>query len=103
MSLFHAGLNKLPEQKVDKELVKLDIIHEHNLQDRRLELEIEERKWRSCCFQLESESTKFFGKMAISLITIAVCSYQLIMVKECSYQIGYSSLLGMVVGSYLKV
>lgn len=102
MSLFHTGLIK-PEQKVDKELVKLDIIHEHTLQDRRLELEIEERKWKSCCFQLESESTKFFGKMTISLITIAVCSYQLITVKECSYQIGYSSLLSLVVGSYLKV
>ena len=104
-SLTQRGLAPLvkPDEKIDKELTKLEIIHEHSIQDKKIDADIEERKWRSCCFQLESESTKFFGKMTISLLTIGVCAYQLITVKECAYQIGYSGLLGMVVGSYLKV
>lgn len=100
--MFHTGSLKV-EPKPSNELVKLNIEHEHHLEDLRVEAEVESRKWKSCCFQLESESTKFFGKMTISLLTIAICAYQLIMVKECAYQIGYSSLLSLVVGSYLKV
>ena len=73
------------------------------MQDKNIDAQIEERKWRSCCFQLESESTKFFGKMIISLITMGLCSYQLIMLKDCQYQSLYSSLIGLVVGSYLKI
>lgn len=103
MSLFQKGHLIKPEEKVDKELVKLDIIHEHKLQDKRVEADIEQMRWRSCCFQLESESTKFFGKMLISLITMGVCSYQLIVLKDCQYQSLYSSLIGLVVGSYLKI
>lgn len=103
MSLFQKGHLIKPDEKVDKDLVKLDIIHEHALQDKRVEADIEQMRWRSCCFQLESESTKFFGKMLISLITMGVCSYQLIVLKECQYQSLYSSLIGLVVGSYLKI
>lgn len=100
--MFTTGSMKV-EPKPSNELVKLNIEHEHKIDELKVEAEIEERKWRSCCFQLESESTKFFGKMTISLLTIAICAYQLITVKECAYQIGYSSLLSLVVGSYLKV
>ena len=102
-ALMNKGYLIKPEEKVDKELTKLEILHEHTVQDKKVDAEIEERRWKSCCFQLESESTKFFGKMIISLITMGLCSYQLIILKDCQYQSLYSSLIGLVVGSYLKL
>lgn len=62
---------------------------------------IEERKWKSCCFQLEPESSLFFGKIGISLSVICLCSYQLITLKDCSYQSLYSSLLSSVITFWL--
>ena len=102
-ALMNKGYLIKPEEKVDKELTKLEILHEHTVQDKKVDAEIEERRWKSCCFQLESESTKFFGKMIISLITMGLCSYQLVTLKDCQYQSLYSSLIGLVVGSYLKL
>lgn len=102
-ALMNKGYLIKPEEKVDKELTKLEILHEHTVQDKKVDADIEERRWKSCCFQLESESTKFFGKMIISLITMGLCSYQLIILKDCQYQSLYSSLIGLVVGSYLKL
>jgi len=93
-----------PEEKMDKELVKLEVLHHQEIESKQVDADIENQKWKSCCFQLEPESTRFFGKLCISLITISLCSFQLITnVDSCSTQIAYSSLLSMVVGSYLRV
>lgn len=93
-----------PVEQVDRELVKLDILHSHQLQDRKMDIEIEDHAWKSCCFSLHSNSTKFFGKFTVSLIIIGLCSYQLILNTEnCTAQIGYSSLLSLVVGSWLNL
>jgi len=104
MNLTQRGTLISPTERIDKELVKLDILHHHELENKQVEAEIENQKWKSCCFQLEPESTRFFGKFFISILTFALCSYQLITnVDNCTAQIGYSSLLSMVVGSYLKI
>jgi hypothetical protein len=62
---------------------------------------LEERQWKSCCFQLEPESSMFFAKLTISSMTIALCSYQLITQVDCSYQSLYSSLLSSVITFWL--
>lgn len=96
---------KSHEHKVEMpELVKLDVEHQHHIQDLQLEIEKEDRAWRSCCFNLHPASTKFFGKFAVSLTIIGLCSYQLIEnINNCTAQIGYSSLLSLVVGSWLNI
>ena len=72
--------------------------------EERNEREYKEREWKSCCFQLHKESSLFFGKLAISIIVITLCSYQLVTnTDNCTVQIGYSSLLSLVVGSWLRV
>jgi len=92
------------EIKVQNELVKLDIQHQHHIQDVNLEIEKEDHAWRSCCFSLHPSSTKFVGKFAVSLIIIGLCSYQLVVnINNCTAQIGYSSLLSLVVGSWLNI
>ena len=63
---------------------------------------LEERQWKSCCFQLEPESSMFFAKLTISSMTIALCSYQLITQVDCSYQSLYSSLLSSVITFWLS-
>jgi len=94
---------KLPD-KLTNSIVKLDVEHKHHIEDTKLEIEKEDRAWRSCCFNLHPASTKFIGKLTISLIIIGVCSYQLVVnINNCTAQIGYSSLLSMVVGSWLNI
>jgi len=92
------------ETKVQNELVKLDVQHQHHMQDVHLEIEKEDRAWRSCCFSLHPASTKFVGKFIVSLTIIGLCSYQLVVnIDNCTAQIGYSSLLSLVVGSWLNI
>jgi len=94
---------KLPD-KLTNSIVKLDVEHKHHIEDTKLEIEKEDHAWRSCCFNLHPASTKFIGKLTISLIIIGVCSYQLVVnINNCTAQIGYSSLLSMVVGSWLNI
>ena len=64
--------------------------------------EIEEKKWESCCFTIHSESSMFFSKLSISILIIILCSYQLIMLVDCSYQSLYSSLLSSVITFWLS-
>ena len=98
------GLPPVISPKVPNELVKLDVEHQHRVEDVRLEIERESTAWRSCCFDLHPASTKFAGKLTISLCMVALCSYQLIVNTEnCSAQIGYSSLLSLVVGSWINL
>jgi len=93
-----------PINKVNNELVKLDIEHKHHMEDLSLEIQKEDRAWKSCCFNLHPASTKFIGKFIVSLIIIGICAYQLIVnINNCTAQIGYSSLLSLVVGSWLNI
>lgn len=90
--------------KPPSELVKLDVEHQHHIEDVRLDIEKESTAWKSCCFSLHPSSTKFMGKLTVSLIIIGVCSYQLIMTTDsCASQISYSSLLSLVVGSWINL
>ena len=90
--------------KVPNELVKAEMEHAFHIDDVKLEIEKESTAWRSCCFDLHPASTKFAGKLTISLCMVALCSYQLITNTEnCASQIGYSSLLSLVVGSWINL
>lgn len=94
---------KYPE-KIANNIVKMDIEHQHHIQDVKLEIEKEDHAWRSCCFNLHPASTKFIGKLTVSLTIIGVCSYQLIVnIDNCTAQLGYSSLLSLIVGSWLNI
>lgn len=88
----------------DKELLKLQFNHKMEMEDKEFEASKEDKAWRSCCFNLHPESSKFFGKFTISIIIIGVCSYQLIVnVNNCAAQIAYSSMLSLIVGSWMKI
>ena len=75
------------------EVRQLDVIE---MDEKKLEIEQEEKKqhWRSCCWDLHADSTKFFAKLFISTVVIGLCIYQLIMVEDCGSQHMYSGLLG---------
>jgi hypothetical protein len=77
---------------------------EHNMkiQDIKLEAEIEQKRWKSCCFQLEPESSMFFAKLIVSILVIILCSFQLIYLKDCQYQSLYSSLLSSILTYWLS-
>lgn len=64
--------------------------------------EIEETKWRSCCFEMHQESSLFFAKLTISVMVIGLCSFQLIALKDCTYQSLYSSILSSVFTFWLS-
>jgi len=94
----------IPENDYPPEIIKMDIEHQHHIQDLQLELIKEDNAWKSCCFHLHPASTKFIGKLTVSLIIIGLCSYQLIEnIGNCTAQISYSSLLSLVVGSWLNI
>jgi hypothetical protein len=95
-----------PESKhspCDKEsFTKEKIEHSMKIQDIKLEAEIEQKRWQSCCFQLEPESSVFFSKLIVSILVIILCSYQLITLADCQYQSLYSSLLSSVITYWLS-
>ena len=68
----------------------------------KVEQEIEDKQWRSCCFSLHKESSLFFAKIAISVSVIMLCSYQLVNLRDCNYQSLYSSLLSSVITFWLS-
>lgn len=82
----------------------LDIKEQHALQveDIKLKAEIEDKQWKSCCWNLHKESTLFFGKLLISILTIGLCSYQLIRNIDSNSQALYSSLLSSVLTFWLS-
>ena len=77
-------------------------VHKFSVEDKKLNVELEENKWKSCCFQIHSESSLFFAKVSISLLTVGLCSYQLITLKDCTYQSLYSSMLSSVITFWLN-
>lgn len=58
--------------------------------------------WRSCCFEINKQYSLFFSKLLISLLVIALCSYQLVVLADCQYQSLYSSLLSTVITFWLS-
>ena len=65
-------------------------------------VDIEEKRWRSCCFDLHQESSLFFAKLTISICVIGLCGYQLITLQDCQYQSLYSSLLSSIITFWLS-
>jgi len=76
--------------------------HSIQVEDKILELEIEDKKWSGCCFELHSESSLFFAKLSISMFIMTLCGYQLVTLRECNYQSLYSSLLSSVITFWLS-
>jgi hypothetical protein len=77
-------------------------VHRFSVEDKKLNVELEENKWKSCCFQIHSESSLFFAKVSISLLTVGLCGYQLITLRDCTYQSLYSSMLSSVITFWLN-
>ena len=75
--------------------------HELKIEDLKTVADIEEKKWKSCCFQLEPESSVFFAKLIVSILTIILCSYLLISLEGCNYQSLYSSILSSIITYWL--
>ena len=101
------GLMIKPEESkgsaADKHDEKLNIIDKNNeIEDVIAIADIEERKWKSCCFQLEPESSLFFGKITVSVLVMGLCGYQLITLRDCNYQSLYSSILSSVITFWLS-
>ena len=87
----------------DKEsFTKQNAEHNMKIQDIKLEAEIEQKKWQSCCFQLEPESSMFFAKLIVSILVIVLCSFQLIYLKDCQFQSLYSSILSSILTYWLS-
>ena len=96
------SINPEEKDKSDKSLNRLEKEHEMKVEDMKIENQIEERRWRSCCFQLEPESSVFFAKLTVSSLVICLCGYQLITLRDCNYQSLYSSLLSSVITFWLS-
>lgn len=79
--------------------------HSFHIEDKRLEIEEHEtdKTMRSCCFRCHKDGAYFVGKITTSILGIALCSYQLINNNECAYQLSYSSLLGLILGTWLRL
>ena len=94
----------IPRIHRNSELQARKLEHAIDMDEKNIELEHEEkqRHWRSCCFDIDRDSTIFFAKLFISTCVIGLCSYQLITLQDCSSQHMYSGLLGIILGSYLK-
>lgn len=84
------------------EEIKLN--HQIEMENKEIEYKHDDKKdvIKSCCFELHQSSLQFFGKITISLAVISLCSYQLIHLTECTHQSLYSSILGIVIGHWIK-
>ena len=76
--------------------------HQIQVEDIKLQAELNESRWSSCCFQLHSQSTMFFGKLSVSFAVISLCSYQLIKNTDPSSQALYSSILSSILTFWLS-
>jgi len=76
--------------------------HIFEIEDKKLDIEIESKRWQCCSFDLHQESSLFFAKLSVSLSIIILCSYQLITLKDCNYQSLYSSLLSSIITFWLS-
>ena len=88
----------------NEKLFKMQLEHKMDMETKNQDVELTDRGWRSCCFELHKDSSLFFGKLIVSLTVIGVCSYQLINnTNNCTAQIAYSSILSLIIGTWMKV
>ena len=99
--LTRKGLSLTKQEEKDDSVSKEQRLHALNMADVKLSADIEERRWQSCCFQLEPESSLFFAKLTVSILVIGLCSFQLVNLKQCEFQSLYSSLLSSVITHWL--
>ena len=92
------GSSVIPIEEPSKEEKK----HNLEIEEKKLELTLEDGRWRSCCFDLHQESSLFFAKLSVSLVILTLCSYQLITLRDCNYQSLYSSLLSSIITFWLS-
>ena len=100
--LYPIDKKKLEEKHQHVEPVSPKTEHNIKIEDMKISALIEERKWKSCCFQLEPESSMFFSKLTVSILVIILCSYQLIYLKSCEFQSLYSSILSSIITYWLS-
>ena len=93
---------------ISPEIVALEIEERKELlEEKKVKLEekkeeIIERRWKSFCFDLHPQSSIFFAKLIISVMTISLCSYQLITEVDCSSRSLFSSILSSVITFWLS-
>jgi len=76
--------------------------HILDIDSKKIDVQLEEQQWRCCSFDLHPQSSLFFGKLTVSILTIGLCTYQLINQEDCSFQSLYSSILSTVVVFWLN-
>ncbi len=95
-------LQKVEKGPSDKSLHRIEREHDMKVQDLLVQNELIEKSWKSCCFQLEPESSVFFAKLTVSCMVISLSAYQLITLKDCQYQSLYSSLISSIITYWLS-
>lgn len=95
-------LQRVDKNSSDKSINRIEREHEMKVQDLIVQNELIEKSWKSCCFQLEPESSVFFAKLTVSCMVITLSGYQLITLKDCQYQSLYSSLLSSIITYWLS-
>lgn len=92
------------QPKPPNELVVKEMEHSFHIEDVKVEadVEIRRRTLTSCCFRIDEKMSYFIGKISISLIIIALSSYELITNKgDCSTSIAYGGFLSTIIGFWL--
>lgn len=56
------------------------------------------REWHSCCMTIDRDFFTYVTQILLILLVIVFCIYQLLTLKECVYQITYTSLLTLLIG-----
>ena len=95
-------LQRVDKNTSDKSITRIEREHDMKVQDLIVQNELIEKSWKSCCFQLEPESSVFFAKLTVSCMVITLSGYQLITLKDCQYQTLYSSLLSSIITYWLS-
>ena len=100
IQLTKTGSNMITPRNLEE--IKLN--HQIEMENKEIEYKHDDSKdvIKSCCFELRQSSLLFFGKFTISVGVLALCSYQLIYQLDCSYQTLYSSILGIIIGHWIR-
>jgi hypothetical protein len=61
----------------------------------------DDNTWTSCCLKVDRSAVIFFSQLSISIGVIAFCLFQLIHLTECEQQTTYSSLLTLILGTWM--
>ena len=54
--------------------------------------------WHSCCLTADKHFVMYVTQIAVILLIIIFCIYQLLTLRECIHQITYTSLLTLLIG-----